>query len=136
MLRKLFVALLTVMAVNAFAAADVNRAAQAELEAVKGIGPGLSTRILTAREHGAFKDWADLVDRVGGIGRGNAAKLSQAGLTVGGASFDPATLPADTGAKGTRKATLAKAAKAEPTDKADRAAKRSERRAKKSGDAA
>ena len=32
----------------------------------------------------AFKDWPDLVDRVGGVGAGNAARFSQAGLTVAG----------------------------------------------------
>ena len=94
MFRKLFVILAAAFALNAFAAVDVNRASQAELETVKGIGPGLSTKILKAREAGAFRDWNDMVDRVGGIGPGNAAKFSQAGLTVGGATYDPAAAPA------------------------------------------
>jgi competence protein ComEA len=92
MFRKLFVSLLAALALNAWAAVDVNRASQADLETVKGIGPGLSAKILKAREAGAFKDWADMVGRVGGIGAGNAAKFSQAGLTVGGSPFDPATI--------------------------------------------
>ena len=94
MFRKLFVIVAAAFALNAFAAVDVNRASQAELETVKGIGPGLSAKILQAREAGAFRDWNDMVDRVGGIGPGNAAKFSQAGLTVGGAAYDPAVQPA------------------------------------------
>jgi competence protein ComEA len=94
MFRKLFVVLTTAVALNAFAAVDINRASQAELETVKGIGPGLSAKILKARDAGNFKDWNDMVERVGGIGPGNAAKFSQAGLTVGGAAYDPAAQPA------------------------------------------
>jgi competence protein ComEA len=97
MLRKILVALLAAVTLNAFAAVDANRASQAELETVKGIGPGLSAKILKARETGMFRDWNDLVDRVGGIGPGNAAKFSQAGLTVGGSAYDasaPAAAPA------------------------------------------
>jgi competence protein ComEA len=91
------------------AAVDVNRASQAELETVKGIGPGLSTKILAARKSGEFKDWADMVDRVGGIGPGNAAKFSQAGLTVAGQAYAGApTTPAPE--KKARKAGDAKAA--------------------------
>ena len=79
---------LNAFAPNAFAAVDANQASRADLETVKGIGPGLSGKIVDARKTSNFKDWSDLVDRVGGIGPGNAAKFSQAGLTVGGASFD------------------------------------------------
>ena len=76
------------------AAVDANKASQAELETVKGIGPGLSTKILDARKAGAFKDWGDLVDRVGGIGPGNAARFSQNGLTVNAAAYTAAAAPA------------------------------------------
>ena len=88
MIRQLIATLLAVFAFNAFAAADVNKASQAELESVKGIGPGLSGKILKAREAGTFKSWSDLVERVGGIGPGNAARFSQAGLTVAGGAYD------------------------------------------------
>jgi competence protein ComEA len=94
-------------------ATDVNRATQAELESVKGIGPGLSGKILKAREAGSFKNWGDLVERVGGVGPGNAARFSQAGLTVGGAAFDPAALPA----KPAKAEKAPKAPKAEAADK-------------------
>lgn len=84
---------------NAWAAADANRATQAELESVKGIGPGLSGKILKARQTADFKNWGDLVDRVGGIGPGNAARFSQAGLTVSGAAYDGQAMPTGQGSK-------------------------------------
>ena len=94
MIRKLIAIVLATFALSAFAAVDVNKASQAELETVKGIGPGLSGKILEARKTGAFKNWADMVERVGGVGPGNAARFSQAGLTVAGVTFDASTLPA------------------------------------------
>lgn len=75
-------------------AVDVNRATQAELESVKGIGPALSGKILEARKTGAFRDWNDMVERVQGVGPGSAARLSEAGLTVGGQPFAGAKAPA------------------------------------------
>jgi len=90
MIRNLITVLLAALAFNAFAAVDANRATQAELESVKGIGPGLSTKILDARKSGEFKNWGDMVDRVSGVGPGNAARFSQAGLTVAGSGYDAA----------------------------------------------
>ena len=89
MIRRLIATLLAAVAFNAFAAVEVNQANQAELETVKGIGPGLSGKIVAARQQSAFKDWSDLVDRVGGVGPGNAARFSQAGLTVAGKPYSP-----------------------------------------------
>ncbi len=108
MLRHLIATLLAVFALNAFAAVDANQATRADLETVKGIGPGLSGKILEARKSGNFKNWEDLVDRVGGIGPGNAGKLSQGGLTVAGTGFDTAALSAKPA-----KASRQKAAKAD-----------------------
>ena len=83
-----------------FAAVDVNKAAQADLETIKGIGPGLSGKILAERKKSQFKDWNDLIERVGGVGAGNAAKFSSAGLTVNGAAFlGPVTAKAAEAAK-------------------------------------
>ncbi len=79
---------------TAWAAVDVNKADQAALESVKGIGTKVSARILDERKKGQFKDWADLMIRVKGIKEGAATRLSKEGLTVNGASFDKADAPA------------------------------------------
>jgi competence protein ComEA len=86
------------IAVAAQAGVDANRASQAELESVKGIGPALSSRILQARASAPFKDWPDLIDRVQGVGNGNAARYSQAGLTVAGAAFEMPAVKAEAAA--------------------------------------
>ena len=88
-LAAALLATLSLVAMHATAAVDANQASQPELETVKGIGPGLSGKIVAARQQSAFKDWPDLVDRVGGVGPGNAARFSQAGLTVAGKSYSP-----------------------------------------------
>ena len=99
MLKKLFAALLALLAAAAFAATDVNKADQAELEAVKGIGPALSQRLLDERKKGAFKDWPDLIERVKGIGSGNAARFSAGGMTVNGSAYAGAPAMATATAK-------------------------------------
>ncbi|HPP82877.1 MAG TPA: helix-hairpin-helix domain-containing protein [Rubrivivax sp.] len=132
MFRKLLIALFAALALNAYAAVDANQASQAELEAVKGIGPALSTKILKARESGAFKNWGDMVERVSGIGPGNAGKFSAAGLTVGGASFDAAALPAPA-PKATRKGGADKAAA--KVERGEAAGTHGQRRVRKAADA-
>lgn len=94
MLKKLLAVALALFSAFAFAAVDVNKASQAEIESIKGIGPAISTRILDERKKSEFKDWADLVGRVKGVGAGSAAKLSGAGLTVNGATFAALSIPA------------------------------------------
>lgn len=88
-IRQCLVTLLAAFSFAAFAGVDVNKASQAELEAVRGVGTSLSARILDERKKGEFKSWDDMIQRVRGVGPGSAAKLSQAGLTVGTASFKP-----------------------------------------------
>ena len=100
MLKKIFATLLALMTAVAFAAVDVNKASQAELEAVKGIGPALSQRLLDERKKSAFKDWSDVIERVKGVGPGNAARFSSGGLTVGGTAY--AGAPAMTPASGVK----------------------------------
>lgn len=90
MFKQLIAAVLGLFVAAVFAASvDVNKATVAELESIKGVGPGIATKILDERKKASFKDWGDLVDRVKGIGEGNAAKFSTAGLTVNGAAFKP-----------------------------------------------
>ncbi|RYF63882.1 MAG: helix-hairpin-helix domain-containing protein, partial [Comamonadaceae bacterium] len=55
--------------------------------ALPGVGPALSQRILDARKQGEFKDWNDFMTRVNGVKEKAAAKLSGAGLTVGGKPY-------------------------------------------------
>ena len=93
MIKKMLAAILSLLAAAAFAAVDVNRATQAELESIKGIGPVISAKILDERKKGAFKDWEDMVTRVKGVGEGNAAKFSADGLTVNGATFKGVAAP-------------------------------------------
>lgn len=87
MLKKLFVLFALFYAALSFAAVDVNKATAAELDGIKGIGPGISGKILDERKKGNFKDWNDLVTRVNGIGETNAAKFSAEGMTVNGQGF-------------------------------------------------
>jgi competence protein ComEA len=84
---KSLAALTAFVAINAFAAIDVNKATLADLESVTGLGPATTSAILDERRKGSFKDWADLIGRVKGVGEHNAARLSAEGLTVGGASY-------------------------------------------------
>jgi competence protein ComEA len=87
MFKKSLTILLALYTALSFAAVDVNSASGADLDSIKGIGPGTSQKILEARKVSKFKDWNDLIQRVTGIGDKRAAKLSQEGLTVNGAGF-------------------------------------------------
>ena len=71
-------------------ALDVNRATEAQLDGIKGLGPASTARILKAREAGPYTSWEDLMARVKGIKPATASKLSAHGLTVGDAPFQPA----------------------------------------------
>ncbi|MDD2925893.1 helix-hairpin-helix domain-containing protein [Rhodoferax sp.] len=96
MLKKLFVILSWLSASACFAALDINQATEAELDSVKGIGPGTSNRILEERQKGHFKDWKDFITRVKGIGKGNAARFSAEGVTVNGQPYATGSTPAAT----------------------------------------
>ena len=87
MLKKIFAVIAMLYAAVCFAAVDVNKGTAAELDAVKGIGPAISGKILDERKKGPFKDWSDFIARVKGVGDKSAAKLSAEGLTVNGAAF-------------------------------------------------
>lgn len=108
MFKKLLLAVVTFVATMgfAFAEVDVNKADQAALDSVKGIGPKISKTIVDERKKGGdFKDWADFEKRVKGIGDKSAAKLSDNGLTVNGQS-----LPKTGAGKEDKKSKQAKAA--------------------------
>jgi competence protein ComEA len=87
MFKSLLAAAMAVMTTLSMAAVDVNKASVADLDSIKGIGPGTSAKVLKAREQAAFKDWSDLIQRVGGIGPKKAAQLSDNGLTVNGQAY-------------------------------------------------
>jgi competence protein ComEA len=108
MFKKLLTGIIVFIATAgfAFAEVDINKADQAALDGIKGIGPKTSKAILDERKKGGeFKNWTDFEKRVKGIGAKSSMKLSQAGLTIGGQSKPgaPATSkPAMAGAKGAK----------------------------------
>jgi competence protein ComEA len=94
MLKKLLMLLialgLSLSAVIATAAVDVNTADEAALESVKGIGPVHAKAIIDERTRGGpFKDADDLANRVKGIGQKSVVNLESAGLTINGSSAPP-----------------------------------------------
>jgi competence protein ComEA len=74
-------------------AIDANHASEAELDGVKGLGPGSTRVILQERNRAPFRDWADFIARVKGLGPARATALSEAGLTVDGRPYEPAPVP-------------------------------------------
>lgn len=114
MLKKLLAMFLMLCATVAMAAVDVNKATEAQLDSIKGIGPITSKLIMSERKKGEFKSWEDFIGRVKGVGDDKAAKLSEAGLTVNGAAYKGTAATkkdANTTAKAEKKETKAAAAK-------------------------
>lgn len=93
MLKKILAILALLYAAASFAAVDVNKANSTELDAVKGIGPAMSKRILDERKKGEFKSWDDFISRVKGVGDKTAAKFSGEGVTVNGEAYKKAAAP-------------------------------------------
>lgn len=88
MFKKILAFVVMLYAAVAMAASvDVNKATDAQLDAVKGIGPVTTKAIMAERKKGDFKSWQDFIDRVKGIGDKKAEALSKEGLTVNGESF-------------------------------------------------
>jgi competence protein ComEA len=87
MLKKLLAIVLMMFTALAMAAVDVNKATDAQLDSVKGIGPATTKLITAERKKGEFKDWQDFIDRVKGVGEARASKLSAEGLTVNGKAY-------------------------------------------------
>jgi competence protein ComEA len=97
MFKKLFVcsvllgALLGVgAATSAAAVVDVNKATEAELDSIKGVGPALSGKIIKERQKAPFKDWTDFINRTHGMGPSAAKRFSEQGMTVGGSAYTDA----------------------------------------------
>lgn len=88
MTSRWIVALMSLVSSVAIAGVEANVATRAELESVKGVGTVLAEQIVVERQKRPFKDWADMIDRVKGVGEVSATKFSAAGLTVGGAAFN------------------------------------------------
>ena len=109
MFKKLLAFFAAMTMVAAFAAVDVNKATEAELDSIKGIGPVTSKLITSERKKGEFKSWEDFVSRVKGVGDKSAAQFSAEGLTVGGTAY--------TGAGAADAKAKAKADAAKKTDK-------------------
>jgi competence protein ComEA len=88
-IKQVFVVFCMLVLSAAMAAVDVNTASENDLESIKGIGPSTASKMMVARKKAPFKDWRDLIERLGGIGEKRAAKLSTGGLTVNGAPYKP-----------------------------------------------
>jgi competence protein ComEA len=130
MVRKILFALAALIASMglAFADVDVNKADQAALDGIKGIGPVMSKRIIDERtKGGAFKDWSDLEKRVKGIGDKNSDKMSAAGLTVNGQSKSGATTASRASTAGGSKETKQTAKSGKSNDTTQPASKSSGR---------
>jgi competence protein ComEA len=87
MFKQIIAVTLAFFAAAAFASVDINKANQAELEAVKGLGTVTAGKIIDERKKGEFKNWADVQQRMHGIKDARATKLSNAGLTVAGEAY-------------------------------------------------
>ena len=94
MFKKIVAVSAMLFAAASWAAVDANKATEADLDGLKGVGPALSKRIIEARGQGDFKDWADFMSRVKGVKEKAASKLSEEGLTINGQPFG-AQAPAD-----------------------------------------
>ena len=77
MFKQLVLAVATLAATMGLAMAqvDVNKADQAALDSVKGIGPATSKAIIDERAKGPYKDWSDFETRVKGIGPKSAVSI-------------------------------------------------------------
>ena len=87
MFKKVLAFFAAMSLVAAFAAVDVNKATDAELDGIKGIGPVTTKLITSERKKGDFKNWDDFITRVKGVGDKRAAEFSASGLTVGGSAY-------------------------------------------------
>lgn len=123
MFKKWWGAILALGCSLAMAAVDVNKADADELASVRGIGTATAQKIIDERRQGAYRNWADFILRVPGIGDARAARLSEAGLTVDGQPLgQSATSRASTTPSGSAAASASKTtANKQPAERAGRA---------------
>jgi competence protein ComEA len=114
MLKKILAVSAMLFAFAASAAVEANKATDAELDGLKGVGPALSKRIIDARKQSEFKDWPDFMSRVKGVKEKQATKLSAEGLTVNGQSFGSAAPAARVAKRDAKKADAAAKENAKP----------------------
>lgn len=132
MLKRILAILVMLYATLAMAAVDVNKATDAQLDSIKGIGPVTTKLITMERKKGDFKNWQDFIDRVKGVGEKSAVKLSENGLTVNGESFKGAVAKEEKkDAKAAAKDTKAEAKSDKAVAKADAKAEKAEAKADK-----
>lgn len=137
MLKKILAILVMLYATLAMAAVDVNKATDAQLDSIKGIGPVTTKLITMERKKGEFKSWQDFIDRVKGVGEASAVKLSENGLTVNGKSYKAiAGKDAKAETKADRKEAKAEAKADKAAAKADAKADKAEAKADKKEDKA
>ena len=121
MFKKVLAFFAAMSLVAAFAAVDVNKASDAELDGIKGIGPVTTKQITAERKKGEFKNWDDFITRVKGVGEKNAAKFSADGLTVGGAAYTgPGAADAKAKAKTAKADARTDGKKTDKTEKSDK----------------
>lgn len=130
MLKKILAILVMLYATLAMAAVDVNKATEAQLDSVKGIGPVTSKMILSERKKGEFKSWEDFIERVKGVGESRAAKFSAEGLTVNGATYKAAAATKED-KKDTKAAAKAEKKEAKSTAKEEKKEAKAEAKAEK-----
>ena len=78
------------LAGSAWAQVDLNQAKEMDLDGLNGVGPAMTRDIMNERQKTPFRDWADVKQRVKGIGPKKAASLSEQGLRVQGQPYGPA----------------------------------------------
>lgn len=87
-MRSLLAAIGLVCTSFAFAQTlDVAQARELDLDGLRGLGPATTRLLMAERQRQPFRDWADLMQRVPGIGARKAAQLSAQGLRVNGQSY-------------------------------------------------
>ena len=136
MLKKILAILVMLYAALAMAAVDVNKGTEAELDAVKGIGPVTSKMILSERKKGNFKSWEDFIERIKGVGEKSAVKLSENGLTVNGAAYKMSAKEVKAEAKADKKEAKADARADKKEAKAEARADKKEAKAEAKTDKA